>query len=262
MQETGLAIILPSAGLGARLGVNGSKELLEIYKGLPMVGLSLRHILAGAVGKWFHLRISVVIRKGKESVVDYVRSVLPENVEVTTVYFDPRLEEWPGSIYSAKETFSEYNLVLLPDSFIGLSKENWLQSPEQQTLVELAVSELEHAQAVFGTLACHDGERLRHLGAVEQDKAGQITAFQDKPTEPESYNAFWGCFAFRREVADSLHDFLIASVKHENPDYPGQPFCPVRSFPLNDYADLGTWDSISAFRAKYSAEALGFTGLP
>ena len=262
MHEAGLTIILPAAGLGVRLGVDGPKELVEIDEGFPMIAFSLRHVLAGIAGKRFHLRVSVVIRKGKEAVVDYVRSVLPENVEVITVYFDPQLKEWPGSIHSAKETFSEYNFVLLPDSFIGLSKENWLRNPEQQTLIELAATGLEHARAVFGTVACRDCERLRHLGAVKQDEAGRITAFQDKPADPESYNAFWGCFAFRRGVADALHEFLIASVMHENPNYPGQPFYPARSFPLNDYADLGTWDSINAFQAKYSAEALGFTDFP
>lgn len=255
----GLTIILPSAGLGERLGVNKPKELLEIYKGLPLIQFALQHMLVSLGKECLPLKVAVVIRKGKELVVDYVRGVLPQEVEVCAVYADPRWEEWPGSIYSAREQYSELNLVLLPDSFISLSETDWQRTRDKQTLLDLAVSGLERSQVVFGTLACDDKETLSQLGAVRRDAGGEITAFQDKPSDPTGFNAFWGCFAFRSEVSETLYRFLSESVRHANPDYSAQSFFPAQSFSLADYADLGTWDAIEAFRASYPVETLGLT---
>ena len=260
MAEQGLTIILPSAGLGKRLGVNTPKELLEIHPGVPVIRFSLGHILASLDQDRFDVKIAVVIRKGKESVVDYVRGILPSEIEVRTVYADPQWKEWPGSIYSAREHYSDHNLVLLPDSFLALSEIDWLRNSDNRTLIDLALFGLAQSQIVFGTLYCPDCERLKRLGAVRQQENGEIIAFQDKPDDPTDFNAFWGCFAFRREVGEALHQFLGASVRHANPDYPAQSFYPACSFPLIDYADLGTWEAVKAFRLSYPPEKLGIAG--
>jgi hypothetical protein len=259
--KTDLTVILPSAGLGVRLGLDRPKELMEVHQEMPIIQFALQHVLEAVKTSEINLKVVLVIRPGKEIVVDYVRNFLPLEVFVKVVYTDPQLMEWPGSIYSASREFSVHNLVLLPDSFLALSKADRLRNEKNKTLLEIAVSCLDRSRLCLGVCKCEDPDILCRLGAVQQNADGWIEKFQDKPDAPDSYNGFWGCFAFHETIADELHDFLIESVKHSNPDYLKQPFYPALGFPLADYADLGTWTSIERFRKRYPVEKLAITPL-
>ncbi|UCH92372.1 MAG: 2-C-methyl-D-erythritol 4-phosphate cytidylyltransferase, partial [Candidatus Aminicenantes bacterium] len=199
MTDRELTIILPCAGEGSRLGINTPKELFEIVPGTRLIDFSLKHILAAPRKE--KITAAVVTRPWKTQVVEYVTEQLP-GIPVQTVIFNDDYREWPGSVYSAQEVFSRNNLVLLPDSFLGLSatfKEVVTIDSNGKTLVELVSDALHRHKVVFGCIKCTEVKVLETLGAVRMEN-GIVTAFQDKPKTSESieqFNGFWGCYAFR-----------------------------------------------------------------
>jgi len=239
-------IILPCAGEGNRLGLKTPKELFEIFPGnsgagTKLIDFSLKHISAFPYKE--KITVAVVIRPWKTGVAEYVARQLP-GITVKTVMFNENYNEWPGSVYSAKNFFSKNNLVLLPDSYLGLCADS------RKTLVELVLDSLALYKVVFGCLKCtgKDVEILRTLGAVTVED-GIVTAFQDKPVESlHRFNGFWGCYGFRKEYGESLYHFLIGSVQHRSLPLTEQPFYPPGAIRLGAYYDLGTWENIDRFK--------------
>ena len=259
--STEATFILPCAGEGTRLRLETAKELHEVIDGWPMIRFSLEHIREAWSASDRRIDVACVIRPGKESIADFARQTLPGAINVHRIYFDSRYDEWPGSIHSAKETFARLNIVLLPDSFLSLSEADWLHDNQGRTLLELADHALSGGAALCcGAVACTDRAKLGQMGAVALDQGSAppvVRAFQDKPRAPDSYNAFWACLAFKPQIADELHEFLIASVKHEDSRYESRSFFPASSFPVESYSDLGTWESIDDFRSDPSSLEFG-----
>jgi len=257
MSIDGFSVILPCAGSGTRLGIKTPKELLEIEPGCPLITYSLDLLCAIPSSSGSKIRVIVIIRDGKESVVDFVRNYLdPETFEVIAVYFDTRFEEWPGSVYSAKSYFQTFNLVLLPDSYLVLSKRDRFHHETQfggLTLIDATHFALQSSPLVFGVKETQQAGEMKRLGAVSLiPKQKIISGFADKPHDPSAYNGIWGCFAFRADIADELHAFLMASVRHQNNQYLQRSFYPAHYFSIADYQDLGTWEQIECFRKKES----------
>lgn len=262
-QASCLTIILPCAGEGNRLGLTTPKELYEIAPGKRLIDFSLEHILTWGQKKnqeKVRLQVAVVIRPWKKEVAEYVAEKL-SGVKVETVLFNDNYSEWPGSVYSAAAFFSEYNLVLLPDSYLCLASSNSClpvsYSPvtcfneKGKTLVELALDALKKYKVIFGAVPCTDHDVLKGLGAMRVDQEIVID-FQDKPQMGlEQYNSFWGCFGFREKYGQALYDFLIRSVRHQPVFLEEQFFYPPGIVPLYSYQDLGTWDNIRKFQSLY-----------
>lgn len=247
-----LTVILPCAGSGSRLGLDTPKELFEIRPGIRLIDFSLSHIQAAPAS--LDIAIAVVIRTWKQAVADYVQEKLPGRL-VQAVLFDDRFQDWPGSVYSARDTFSSSNLVLLPDSRLSLAGKDSSAMPgcfdeKGLSLLELVLAALEKNKAVFGWVPWGDAAVLKDLGALRVEQ-GEVTAFQDKPQKDfQLYNGFWGCYAFREEVSRVLYEFLIHSVRQTPLSLEEQPFYPPGAIPLADYRDFGTWPAIRRFQAQ------------
>jgi 2-C-methyl-D-erythritol 4-phosphate cytidylyltransferase len=249
-----LTIILPCAGDGRRLGLNTPKELFEIFPGIRLIDFSLKHILAAPQKE--KIIIAVVVRPWKTEVVEYVSKQLP-SIPVETVIFNDNYQEWPGSVYSAKDLFSKKNLVLLPDSFLSLSAHANLENlsinhSNGKTLVELVEDALSRWKVVFGCIKSTDVKILETLGAVRMEN-GIVTVFQDKPHPNESpgqFNGYWGCYAFEKEMGKPLYDFLIHSLLHQPLPLEAQSFYPPGVIPIGEYYDLGTWENIECFKRE------------
>jgi hypothetical protein len=249
-----ITIILPCAGQGSRLGLHTPKELFEIFPGTRLIDFSLKHILAAPHKE--KIIIAVVVRPWKTEVVEYVSNQLP-GCPVETVTFNDNYQEWPGSVYSAKDLFSKNNLVLLPDSFLSLSAHSIMENPaitdsNDRTLVELLSNALRCHKVVFGCIKCTDVKVLETLGAVSMEK-GIVTAFQDKPQSNESpgqFNGYWGCYAFEKDMGECLYDFLIHSIIHQPLSLKAQPFYPPGVIPIGEYYDMGTWENIESFKKQ------------
>jgi len=253
--ETGFTVVLPCAGSGARLKLKGPKELFEILSGIRLIDFSLAHI--GATLPLSGIKVAVVIRPGKEEVVEHVRRKLP-GIRVKKVFFNDSYYEWPGSVFSARSTFSDNNLVLLPDSILnvggipaGSEKVPICRDHKGFTLIKSVIDGLSAYKVVFGWIPCDDRQELKNLGALRVEE-GMVTAFQDKPVDSfESYNGYWGCYAFRKEVGESLYRFLVNSVRRRPTSLAEQSFHPAAAIRLHSYRDLGTWPAIRRFRQEH-----------
>ncbi len=263
MEKENLTVILPCAGQGSRLALKSPKELFEIAPGTRLIDFSLDHIQAiyDKEGKRnlpsisLKIKVAVVTRPCKVEVAEYVFRKLRRlsGITVETVMFNNAYSEWPGSVYSASEFFSENNLVLLPDSYLRLSEGpsctfSTCFNDKGETLVELVLNALKVYKVVFGSVKCTEKKILKQLGAMRIED-GEVSAFQDKPFQNlEQFNSFWGCYGFRKEYGKALYDFLIKSVQHQPVSLKEQPFYPVGTIPLHSYRDLGTWENIKRFR--------------
>ncbi len=246
-----ITIILPCAGEGKRLGLKTPKELYEIYPGQKLIDFSLTHIKHYLKRKQGNkVRVCVVIKKGKEAVYEYVKSILSVSTEVTFAHFNTSSREWPGSVYSAGEYFSAFNIVLLPDSFIQLAETDPYYDLEGKTLLDLMLIFLERSRVVFAYVKSSNKKKLGNLGALKAYKE-RIVEFRDKPeNNRHKYNGYWVSYAFVNTVARELYQFLIDSVEHKKDNYAEQKFFPAAGVKLYRYHDLGTWESIRNFKQK------------
>jgi len=254
-----VTVILPCAGEGTRLGLTTPKELYEIIPGTRLIDFSLEHIRYFSTSqRTSKLSVVVVTRPWKIEVADYVSYRLP-GIAIETMMFNDRYFEWPGSVYSANPMFSDFNIVLLPDSFIGLSRDltplndspiSWLTNMNGKSLIELMIEKLSIYHVIFGNIECKEPKTLSKLGAMKV-KNGLVTLFQDKPkANYQLYNCFWGCYGFRKEYGEKLYDFLLHSVQHQSLELESQSFYPPGAVPIASYYDLGTWDNIARFKLE------------
>ena len=247
-----ITIILPCAGEGKRLGVEGPKELFEIYPGKKLIDYSIEHIKAFINSEKISelnimVSVIIVVKPGKESVFHHVSEMLP-TVNVNYVMFNNYFREWPGSVYSASSEFSEINIVLLPDTFVKFGSDDLIYTDKDgETLISKAVGKLSESKVVFGVTRCKDPEMISTLGAV-QVKNDRIVKFRDKPLEDiDQYNGFWGLYGFQEPSARQLYDFLIDSVEHDGKKSHLLKELNPGVFYIDTYFDLGTVDSIAKF---------------
>jgi hypothetical protein len=247
-----LNVILPCAGAGKRLGLSYPKELYEILPGIRLIDFSLNHVLAFykkncSFKNRIELKISVVIRPGKEEIIDYIRYRCPF-IEIVPVLFNNDYFEWPGSVYSAQAVFEKKNLVLLPDSLLLVDNHCIYCNQQGKTLLEMVLSALEQNNVCFGYIACSEPIILRQMGAMRISH-GKVELFCDKPHRMTSlYNSYWGCYGFLKSFGKELYNFLIDSLLHKKTSICGCSFNSVGVFPLSGYYDLGTWSMISQFQ--------------
>lgn len=241
-----LTVILPSAGEGSRLNLTYPKELYEIQKGLKLIDLSLQHIKNYCTYSKNNLKISVVITPKKEDVFFYVKEQLPF-LEVNKIYFNNNYKEWPGSVFSAQKTFSDNNIVLLPDTNIALSKKNKYLSESGKSIFEIGLDCMDRFEAVFGYIKTNNKIKLMNLGAMNVIH-GKVKFFKDKPNRRiQNYNSFWGCYGFKKKSAKKLYIFLEQSVLNKTNSITTIPPFNFGAFPLYSFEDLGTWDGIELF---------------
>jgi hypothetical protein len=257
LSDNDVVFILPCAGVGRRLGWSGHKELFPVFPNIKLIDYSLNHIRINALWLKHHLhrktRVAVVIRPEKADVAEYVRKQLPD-LQVDTVYFNTALKEWPGSVHSAHSLYGDCNIVLLPDTYLSLGAQHFYLDSDRYPITYHVLRCLRSHSVVFGCLPCTAPAALKRFGAVHITQAAipVIQAFQDKPdSELNRYNGFWCCYAFTANAGESLYQFLRRSVLHQPADIREESFSPAAVFPVREYHDLGTPESIDMFRNRF-----------
>jgi hypothetical protein len=200
-----LTVIFPCAGWGSRLGLPYPKELYQP----PSQGKAPKALLDYSLDHLFQtpshlaLQLVLVLRPGKEAIIDYVQKRIQHQFPLYSCWADPRYPEWCGSVYSASPYYTDHNIVLLPDTY------QYGNSP----LLETHLHFLERYPLAFSIYAPSDSTSLSHYGALRTEKE-KILAFCDKPPleDLHHYNACWTSYSFRKELALPLYEELAFTV--------------------------------------------------
>jgi len=236
-KEKMITVILPCAGKGTRLALPYPKEIHRIMQSHSLIDFSLDHIASH--GEQIE-RIVTVLAQGKETVFDYVSDRFRGGPRVSDIYFNDSYSEWPGSIKSAEDVFTDRNVALLPDSVLEVVAGAVLLEQFEEAFND-------NADLVFAYVPETDRARLSALGALSvQD--GTVTGFCDKPKmdHPDTFNGFWASFGFTKACSEDVLNFMMRSVDREVVDINALGLN-VKAFPIARYTDLGTWKSVSEF---------------
>ena len=125
-----LTVILPAAGKGTRLNLPYPKEILRVSFDKALIDYSFD--LFQGVGRE-HVEFIVIINENKTEIVKYL-SKYAHKFKISFTYQDPNQLEYTGAIKSAAHLFSDFNVVLLPDTIITL--------PEGDNIHELILRNL------------------------------------------------------------------------------------------------------------------------
>lgn len=146
-------MVIPAAGYGTRmreLTGGGSKELLPV-RGRPALGYALQEAVAAGIR-----RVGVIIRKGKEEIIEAVRSdpclvSIAKNLDID-FFYQTRANGEAGAIWAAAQWIGDASFaVYYPDNVIAdqpsvLAELVARQSDLQKDLV-LLTRHLDHVQA-------------------------------------------------------------------------------------------------------------------
>ncbi|MEV7885140.1 hypothetical protein ACWD3I_25555 [Streptomyces sp. NPDC002817] len=235
-------VVLPLAGVGARLGLPTSKELLPIGEGRVALDATL-DLLAPLASR---IRLVAVIGEGREPTVRHLRSrCLVLGLPLVLAFQDPSLPESTGAVLSAEAWFGPATLVLLPDQVLDVPKPTAVGD----------VLDLIHAGHPSAFLAAResDAERLAVDGALLLDDTvdgPRVIAFADKPGLPaaEAFNAVWFGYAVARAAATAFVSALHHATLHRpNPPDTLTALLGAPVVEVGPFRDLGTWPAVTAY---------------
>lgn len=246
MADTGkLAVVLPCAGRGTRLGLPYPKELFTFDRDRALIDTCFD--LIQPVQE--RVRVIVVIGPHKMDTVRYLYKY-HEQFELIFVYQQQSQAEFLGALHSTRPYFLEKNLVLLPDTVIKPSAHT--PDPAMTTFSLLGLD----LPFVFWVHRETDPEVLLREGALalEQQPDGLVVRhYMDKPAVLDpALNGYWGAFGFHRSATQEMLDMLEQSIVHKhvhafaNSQFAGSP-----AIELEASYDLGEWKAVHRFMEEY-----------
>lgn len=194
-RDKSIAILLPAAGRGTRMGSPNSKEVLvNPQYNIPYIQFAIESVSD------LDCQIMIITRKEKSALVDWANSYQKLNSKSNVkLFFIDRSDEWPDSILKAKPVWLEKNIVLLPDT-------DW--QPQKQVLkIADRLSEFDAVYGVFST------EKL-NWGFVRITNEGFELVEKPKQSTPEFMA--WGQIGFKREVGEKIFSaHLESTIDHQ-----------------------------------------------
>jgi hypothetical protein len=196
-----LTVILPASGFGVRNPDQPVKELI-IHRGRSLIELSFDHLWQGqnAVS-----RVIVLTRQAKLQALEHwlveFKGRTSFKVPVDFLIHEPNSnEEWPLTIMASQSSWSQTNLILLPDTHLSL----------RTPLVETVQDKLNTSPTVWGIFK----KKLEEVCSYGNVDPSRLT-LTEKPREPES-PWIWGCFGFQKPFGRELLENLERSTQtHE-----------------------------------------------
>lgn len=231
-----ITVILPAAGKGTRLGLPYSKELYKITEDRCLIDYTFDLFKNVTIDVQF----VVVINENKTDIVKYLGKY-NDYFPISFIYQDSNQPEYTGAIMSARNHFTNYNVVLLPDSILKFKNTfHWK---------DLSFYLKENQMAFFYVPETRQ-DMLRTKGAlyVIDDI---VTKYCDKPIHQDlaHFNAYWGGFAFTESASVmGLCWMKHSTMKHEIIEL--EPVKGAAAIEIESYRDLGTWDEIKRFQSN------------
>lgn len=231
-----LTVIIPAAGLGSRLGLPYSKEIMRIYETQSLIDFSFDFFKD--YGRR-DVEFVVVINENKTDIVKYL-SKYKNRFNISFTFQNPNELEYTGAIKSARHLFGERNVVLLPDTILTFKQDVDLFQEVNKCLTETGFT--------FFYKRENNPEMLMTKGSLYVNDKSIIEIYEDKPeTKIEKFNSFWCSFAFRKRAFDQSIAFMEKSTLKQRvaPDeIKSTPLYLSKGIEVDSYIDLGTWSEI------------------
>lgn len=234
-----LTVIIPAAGLGSRLKLPYSKEILRISEEKSLIDFSFDFFKD--YGRK-DIEFVLVINETKTDVIKYL-SKYKDRFNISFTFQNPNEHEYTGAIKSAKHLFGEHNVILLPDTIMKLGP--------GVDLVESIENSLTETGFTFFYKKETKPEMLKTKGSLYINENSIIELYEDKPQEKlERFNAYWCSFAFRKRVFDQSMTFMEKSTLKQRvlvDEIKNTPLYLSKGIEVEDYIDLGTWQELNRY---------------
>ena len=228
--------IVPCAGYGTRAGLPFAKELYPLDRDYTLIDSLFTNISAFKR----ECRVIIIIGPHKTDLIKHLHQYA-DDFDIVFIY--QRHEELAGAILSARDYFSNCNILLLPDIFI--SDENITQKLRDLILYT------KQNKVCYLVKKESDFNILTRLGAVYTEN-NIIQFMEEKPKYNSDYNGFWVSIGF--STIDFIYDFITFQKNQELKKYDYFYNIPCV---FVDYAlDLGVWDNIRRFECDLAGKKL------
>ncbi|MBV9382491.1 MAG: NTP transferase domain-containing protein [Streptosporangiaceae bacterium] len=230
----GAIVVLPAGGLGSRIGMPFSKELLP----LPGGGAAIDHIIELTINSKVVDRIVVVIRKHKVDIVDHLAKYADQGM-LAIVHQRSDVVDHCGAMMSAAHLFGEKNIMLLPDHI--------LQFENGRSPVAELLDRLDRTSMAFLAADIEAVPWASKAGAVKvARKNGEsvVIDYTEHPDRPREYDGVWTAVAFRREVVSQALSVMARAKAGLSIPHDELLACGIAGAGVvwvDGYLDIGEW---------------------
>ncbi|MBI04417.1 MAG: hypothetical protein CMI96_01205 [Pelagibacteraceae bacterium] len=229
-----ITVILPAAGKGSRLLLPYPKELMKINESHSLIDYTF-----DLFKKKCKAQFVVVINEKKLSLIEYL-SKYKNIFNISFVFQKDRYKEITGAIKSAENLFSDYNLVLLPDTIVQLYRRKYLSLDE-------VVNRTKKTGFSFLYKKENSIIKLKQMGCLKIID-NKCENYEDKPTTKiNDFNAFWAGFAFDKNKYYESIKIIESSTLRKKLNYnqfKQSPLHMSEGIEIKNQLDLGTWNNI------------------
>ena len=242
------SIIVPCAGNASRLNIPFSKSLFPLKKGVVLID----HLFDIFYDYKSKIKFVFIINEFCLDIVSYLYKY-STSFNFCFIFQKQSCPGMFGAVESAKEEFSDYNLVLLPDTILHFGFDKNQYFPQ-------VVSQLKKHDLVFTISTNLSEKQLFDEGVVflSSEKENTIIEIIDKPHEliykPEYISlkkGAWVSVAFSSSISD---DILITMQKN----ILGTPFSNLNFqllkkagiVTIDNFYDLGVWSRIYEYFSR------------
>lgn len=247
MQPDDVTVVLPAAGMGSRLGMPFSKELLPI----PGGGSAIDHTMDLAIRSQVVDRIVVVIRKYKTDIVDHLSRYADQGI-LAIVHQGSEVYDHCGATMSAAHLFGQKNIMMLPDHI--------LQFDAGRSPIAELTNKLDQSKVAFMVARTEVVPWASKAGVVKvSTRNGQtvVTDYKEHPDRPLEYDGVWAAVAFRREVVSQVLSVMTRAKAGVGVSREELLSCGIAGAGVvwvDGYLDIGEWPR---FARLWSGEPAG-----
>lgn len=232
-------VLIPCAGNGVRLNIPFPKELLPIFYGVTLID-NCFELLKDFKDK---IRIVIIFSVNKMETIRYL-SKYKDEFDIVFKYQNEYEKEMIGAIFSARNLFLEYNLVLFPDTII--------QHRNKIKLIRTTLNYLISNKMVFWVKKESNIDILRNEGAVKLEYYNTDFVVKKYVDKPENnligLNGFWSAFAFSLNVSENCLMTMGRIInKDQELNFENSILMNSPAIELDHSIDMGIWKAISNY---------------
>jgi Nucleotidyl transferase len=230
----GVTVVLPAGGLGSRLGMPISKELLPV----PPHTTAIDRVVDVALRAKAVTLVVAVVRRHKTDIVDHLAGYAEQRILAIT-HQGPDVTEPCGATMSAAHLFSERNVMLLPDHVLEFSD---YRSPVTELIDCLEFAPFAFMAADVGQVPWADRAGVIKVARHQGRKI--VTDYAEHPDNPADYDGVWAGIAFRRDVAAAALSAMERTKRGEpvsHAELRDAGIVGAATVWIDRYLDIGEW---------------------